>query len=449
MDESTTPVNLNIYMNDADDAVAPTTAGQFDGLSLTSAVGWNITAAWSEGSQYNSPDISSIVKDVIGRSGWSSGNALMVVIRNNGSTSTNRRTPCTFDYLSGARKAELHITCDAGGDIVVSGAIFSTNGNLNGNIHVDLQVPAMAGHGTLLIFFGRSVSCDPLSSVSSLDGAMAITLNVPVPASESALKGNPEFQLLMPVLAGTGVLSLSDIFIGRYVEIPALSSTGGMDGDLALHITIPAAAGRGGLLAAPRVRLVLDPVGAVAALAMASINKFNIENAEISYTFVLTGGNDGTTDVAIPISSFQARLRSGDPTYLSVVAPGTDSAAAISARPNGEMIVSMNYCSGGILLQREEIIRADLEDINISRGTRSRSIVLTGHRTATTGGRTVTLRNPTSRNLYRGKYTYRCATPDIFLRPGDTVICGGDTFDVDLITYVVSVAQQFMEVTGT
>ncbi|MBN1974211.1 MAG: hypothetical protein JW787_11265, partial [Sedimentisphaerales bacterium] len=123
-----------------------------------------------------------------------------------------------------------------------------------------------------------------------------------------------------------------------------------------------------------------------------------------------------------------------------------DYAGAISARPNGEMIVFMRYCSGGLLLQTEEIIRVDLEDINVSEGSKSKSIVLTGHKTQTTGGKTVTLLNPTYRNLYQGKYTYRCATPDIFLRPGDTVVCGEDTFTANLITYVVSVAQQSMEV---
>ena len=341
----------------------------------------------------------------------------------------------------------------AGGEIQIDVSPgFSSQTVLQAAAAVQLSLPAMAGQGGLSMssaVTGRYIPCDPLPSVASLNGTLNAKLALPVPASQASLHGNPEFRLLMPALAGSGVLSLSDIFIGRYVSAPAFDATGSLNCDLGIYLKNPASVGQGALLAAPRVRLVLDPFAAVASLHMASVNKFNIDSAEIYYTFVLTGGNDGTADVTIPISSFQARLRSGDPTYLSVVAPGMDSAAAISARPNGEMIIFMNYCSGGILLQKEEIIRADLEDINISRGTRSRSIVLTGHRTATTGGRTVTLRNPTCRNLYRGKYTYRCATPDIFLRPGDTVICGDDMFDVDLITYVVSVAQQSMEVTGT
>ncbi len=55
----------------------------------------------------------------------------------------------------------------------------------------------------------------------------------------------------------------------------------------------------------------------------------------IVYICTLTGSQDATTDVEIPISSFQARLRTADPTYLSVVVPGFDYADRINNRPNG------------------------------------------------------------------------------------------------------------------
>jgi len=337
------------------------------------------------------------------------------------------------------------------GDVTLSIPVLASSAALLSTLNLQLALPAMAGQGTLSmdqVFFGRFVPCEPFSAVSSLAGNLNVNLILPVLASQSTLNGNAGIQLLSPVFTQTGALFISDIFIGRYVAVPAFNSTGSLNGDLRIQLLNPALTGHGSLLATPRIQLVLDPFVALASLDMASINKFNTENAEIKYTFVLTGFNDGITDVTIPVSSFQARLRSGDPTYLSTVIPGMDYAGAISARPNGEMIVSMQYYSGKLLLQTEEIIRADLEDINISEGSKSKSIVLTGHKTQTTGGKTVTLLNPTYRNLYQGKYAYRCATPDIFLRPGDTVVCGEDTFTADLITYVVSVAQQSMEVSG-
>jgi hypothetical protein len=335
------------------------------------------------------------------------------------------------------------------GDVTLSIPVLASSAAMFSTLNLQLAPPAMAGQGTLSMdsaSIGRYVQCEPFSSVSSLAGKLNLNLALPVLGSQAGLNGNPVIQLLSPAFTAQGNLFLADIFLGFYVDIPAFSSTGALSCNTSIQLLTPSLAGQGGLSVAPCIQLLLDPFTALASLGMASINRFNTENAEIKYTFILTGENDGTTDITIPISSFQARLRSGDPTYLSIVVPGVDYASAISARPNGEMIVSMQYYSGGLLLQTEEIIRADLEDINISEGAQNKSIVLTGHKTQTTGGKTVTLRNPTYRNLYQGKYTYRCATPDIFLRPGDTVVCGEDSFTANLITYVVSVAQQSMEV---
>jgi hypothetical protein len=337
------------------------------------------------------------------------------------------------------------------GDVTLSVPVFASSAALFSTLNLQLAFPAMAGQGTLSMdsaSIGRYVQCEPFSSVSSLAGNLNVNLISPVLASQSTLNGNTEIQLLSPAFTAQGILSLSDIFLGRYVAVPAFNSTGGLSGDLGIQLFIPALKSHGSLLVTPSMQLLLDPFVALASLGMASVNKFNTENAEIKYTFVLTGTNDDTTDITIPMSSFQSRLRSGDPTYLSIVVPSVNYAGAVSARPNGELIVYMHYYSGGLLLQTEEIIRVDLEDINISEGSKSKSIVLTGHKTQTTGGKTVTLKNPTYRNLYQGKYTYRCATPDIFLRPGDTVVCGEDIFTANLITYIVSVAQQSMEVSG-
>ena len=70
---------------------------------------------------------------------------------------------------------------------------------------------------------------------------------------------------------------------------------------------------------------------------------------------------------------------------------------------------------------KEEIIRVDLEDIRLSEGGKNTSIVLSGHKTESYAGKTVTLRGTTYRDLNNGKLTYRCAVPELYLRPGDTV----------------------------
>lgn len=166
-----------------------------------------------------------------------------------------------------------------------------------------------------------------------------------------------------------------------------------------------------------------------------------------AYYFTLTGDSDSTTDVEISISSFQCRLRSGDPTYLSIVIPGINYSDEIIARSNGDLVIDMAYKIDGEISQREEIVRVELEDIRIDQGARNQSVTLSGHKTETFGSKIVTLQDVTYMRSLNGKLTYRTATPDLFLRPGDTVKYNTDEFTVGLISYTVAVNRQQMEVT--
>jgi hypothetical protein len=103
-------VNVNIYFHDEDDATAPTSEADGEGRSLTSAVAWNSIPSWTDGekgSDTTSPDISSILQDVIDRAGWNSGQAVCVQLIDNGST--NPRIMSTIEYNSGTEKAELYV----------------------------------------------------------------------------------------------------------------------------------------------------------------------------------------------------------------------------------------------------------------------------------------------------------------------------------------------------
>ena len=165
------------------------------------------------------------------------------------------------------------------------------------------------------------------------------------------------------------------------------------------------------------------------------------------YYFTLTGDADGTTDIEIPITSFQARKRTGEATYLSVIIRGFETyASAVAARANGEMIVEMNYEYDGQSSIRQEILRADLEDIKLYEGANNRSIGLTGHKIQTFANRSVTLENPTYKATVEGKRTFRFAKCDPYLNPGDTLVVGADSMTVDYITYIVSSSYKSIEV---
>lgn len=168
-------------------------------------------------------------------------------------------------------------------------------------------------------------------------------------------------------------------------------------------------------------------------------------SSRITYELVLTGDADGLSDLTVPISSFQARLRSGDPSFLSVVVPGTAHDAEINARSNGDLVIYMvkTLDSGNII--REEIARATLETIRLDEGEISQSVTLSGHKTLTFSNKAVSLSGGSYKAVTNGMLRYRCS-PHIYLKPGDTVTVDGSTFIADSITISISVDQQTMEV---
>lgn len=99
--------DINIYFNDVNTAVAPANHAEFEALALTSVVAWNAILEWTLDNSYNSVSIKSIVQAVIDRVDWSSGNALMAVVKNNELDDYVFRAFYLYDG-SGAC-AELHI----------------------------------------------------------------------------------------------------------------------------------------------------------------------------------------------------------------------------------------------------------------------------------------------------------------------------------------------------
>lgn len=177
--------------------------------------------------------------------------------------------------------------------------------------------------------------------------------------------------------------------------------------------------------------------------------RINSELAVRRFYLTITGSGDGTTDIEIPMASFQARKRSANPTYLSVVVPYTSAAAeAITDRANGEIVIEMAYLIDGVESIREEILRADLEQINIQEGPSSRSINLIGHKTVTYANQEAILDSPSYKYTSDGRLGFRFPVPDPYLNPGDTAVVGDDSFTVDAVVYLVSAGsgQTVMEV---
>lgn len=117
--KSTTTVNVLIKGNAAGDAVAPTTAGEHSSkVRTTASVAWS-PVAQTAGSNYDSPDFTSVLQEIINQPDWASGNALMLLIDENGSSNNAERREDTYNGDSAnATLLTVEYTVPDGGAII-------------------------------------------------------------------------------------------------------------------------------------------------------------------------------------------------------------------------------------------------------------------------------------------------------------------------------------------
>jgi len=190
------------------------------------------------------------------------------------------------------------------------------------------------------------------------------------------------------------------------------------------------------------------PVAAMPLLSRAPANIWNLPASvrpasQIIFYLILTGADDGLDDVYLPMSSFQARMRDGEPSYISCVIPDSLTYEAdITSRSNGDIIIQKGYKLVDGTVYMEEIARVDFESIQIDRGARNDSATISGHRTvSSTAPKERAVSGVSFYGMKTdGKRRIR-AEMDLFLRCGDTCIYGSggnDYFTVGSITYYVS-----------
>lgn len=103
---SSNTIDVDIKAEDADTGTAlSTTLYQLD--RTTASVEWNPAAGWTVDNEYESPDISSVIQEVIDRPGWASGNNLTVIIDQD---LTNIQSYRNVYHLNGGSPATLTVT---------------------------------------------------------------------------------------------------------------------------------------------------------------------------------------------------------------------------------------------------------------------------------------------------------------------------------------------------
>ena len=83
-DSGSGTVLTKIYGEAADNPAAPTTRADVVGrVRTTAGVDWDITGGtWTDGTVVNSPEINTVIQEIVNRTGWVIGNALQILIDN-------------------------------------------------------------------------------------------------------------------------------------------------------------------------------------------------------------------------------------------------------------------------------------------------------------------------------------------------------------------------------
>ncbi len=116
-------VYLEIRGEDIDNA--PTFTTGTSNISLrtytTASASWTITAQWTVDSKYQSSDISTVVKEIVDRGGWNSGNSMVFKIA--AASGTNKREAEAYNgETAAAPLLVVNYTPAAGGAITISSA---------------------------------------------------------------------------------------------------------------------------------------------------------------------------------------------------------------------------------------------------------------------------------------------------------------------------------------
>lgn len=205
-------------------------------------------------------------------------------------------------------------------------------------------------------------------------------------------------------------------------------------------IVVPPLHGISGLSVTPVLYAIPNALSAVAGLDIDDVAHFIDNNYRITYVCTLG-------DLTIPITSFQARFKSGDPSFLSVVTPGLEYTDEIVARVGDLLRVYMvkTYRDGNVT--REMLGEVTQDALRLDEGARNQSITINGHGTYTHSSKAVTLKHPQYKAVYGGTTRYRCS-PDFHVRPGDTATIGDDTLLISAITWAVTVGSELMEISS-
>ncbi|MDP3941210.1 MAG: right-handed parallel beta-helix repeat-containing protein [bacterium] len=197
--------NLTLFGEAIDNATTFTTG--VNNISnrpkTTASVAWSSLPSWSIGNKYQTPDLKSIIQEVINRSGWQSGYALSIIV-----TGTGHRTAEAFDGDS-ANAAKLVVTYSTSSEPPPETCTFEPTSNTFITTTVDIPTT-----GTYRVW-SRLRSADGQSNSYFLriddtcaifDGGTPLEQNIWTWVDYQ--DGNPNQKIDLPLTAGPHVVTL-------------------------------------------------------------------------------------------------------------------------------------------------------------------------------------------------------------------------------------------------
>lgn len=169
-----------------------------------------------------------------------------------------------------------------------------------------------------------------------------------------------------------------------------------------------------------------------------------------TYVCTLTGAEDGTTDLTIPISNLSQDLNIDNTSSITVVCPnGSDFADEILARANGSIIIESTELYSDRTTQSSDSQEFGISAIQSSHGARNHSVSINGKRALTQRTpkkHTVRGHSFTSTNQ-QGRRTIRVGF-DKDILPNDTIILtGGEEMRILTVVVIINSVQSFMSLT--
>ncbi|KKN25021.1 hypothetical protein LCGC14_0889030 [marine sediment metagenome] len=195
---SNADVVVHIRADDADNPAAPTNDAGWDALTDTTAdVSWTMPS-FVAGNDFTTPDFKSVIQGLVNRGGWSSGNAMIILIgdRDAESTATDgtRRDAQSYEGESAnAPKLDIDYTAAAGGVTVLAALATATALSPAATIMTGLLVAASLATATALVYAAKNVNtisakvatAVAVSPASAVSGAALIAANLATATAKS------------------------------------------------------------------------------------------------------------------------------------------------------------------------------------------------------------------------------------------------------------------------